>query len=52
MGTMSLDLIKTREMYLSKYEYNASLSTVGFKLKPFDRMKWSQIMDLPLSTVC
>ena len=51
MGTMSLDLIKIREIYLSKDKYDASLSTVGFKLKPVDTMKWSQIMGLPLSTV-
>ena len=51
MDTMCLDLIKMREVYLSKDEYNALLSTVGFKLNPIDEEKWSQIRDLPLSAV-
>ena len=51
MCTMSLDLVKTREIYLSKEEYNASLSHVGFKLGPIDGKTWTQIRNIPLSIV-
>ena len=51
MCKTSLDLIKTREIYLSKDEYDASLSRVAFKLGPVDDEKWTQIRDIPLRIV-
>ena len=51
MGTMSLDLIKTREIYLSKEEYDAGLSYVGFKLGPVDDEKWTKIRNIALCKV-
>ena len=51
MCSMSLDLIKSREVYLSKEQYNASESKVAFKLEPSDDGKWTQIRGIPLSIV-
>ena len=51
MCSMSLDLIKAREVYLSKEEYNASKSKVVFKFEPSDDGKWTQIRDIPLKIV-
>ena len=45
---MSLDLIKTREIYLSHEKYDASLSSIRFELIPSDEEKWTQLMDIPL----
>ena len=51
MCMMSLDLVKTREIYLLKEEYNASLSHIRFKLGPIDGKTWTQIRNIPLSIV-
>ena len=48
---MSLDFIKSREIYLSKEEYDASKSKVAFKLEPSDDEKWTHIRGIPLSIV-
>ena len=47
----SLDLIRTRELYLSKEEYNASTSRIELKLAPVNDGKWKQIKYSPLNMV-
>ena len=47
----SLYLIRTREIYISKDEYDASRSRMGFQLKPFDGEKWKQVQNIPLNIV-
>ena len=47
----SLYLIRTREIYISKDEYDASRSRMGFQLKPFDGEKWKQVLNIPLNIV-
>ena len=51
LGTMHLDYIKKREIFLSNEEYDASLCTVKFTLTPFDKSKWTQRTNFPLSRV-
>ena len=47
----SLYLIRTREIYISKDEYDASRSRMRFQLKPFDGEKWKQVLNIPLNIV-
>ena len=51
MRTMSLELLTTEEIYLSKEEYNATESKIQFQLVPVDPRKWTQLRNIPLSIV-
>ena len=48
---MSLELLTTDEIYLSKGEYNATESKIQFQLVPVNPKKWTQIRNIPLGTV-
>ena len=48
---MSLELLTTDEIYLSKEEYNATKSKIQFQLVPVDPKKWTQLRNIPLSIV-
>ena len=51
MRTMSLELLTTDEIYLSKEEYKATKSKIKFQLEPVDPNKWTQLRNIPLSIV-
>ena len=51
MRTMSLELLTTDEIYLSKEEYNATKSKIQFQLVPVDPKKWTHIRNMPLRVV-
>ena len=51
MRTMSLELLTTDEIYLSKEEYNATKSKIQFQLVPVDPKKWTHIRNMPLHVV-
>ena len=51
MHTMSLELLTTDEIFLSKEEYNATKSKIQFQLVPVDPKKWTQFRNIPLNIV-